>query len=168
MQRVLPQMEKSLEAGAKAVCIMKPRAVPAYSPQFEAFWAIWPRRIAKMAAWKEWKAWGLDDDATVLPALRLQLPAFCKRDIEHVPHASTWLHQRRWEDEIAPPSATGSATRTLYCPFHEQGRFNHGRRAPRHVPTCPACKEWEAANRARESMPETSEMLIKRLGLDHG
>ena len=79
---------------------MKPRVVPQFSAPFLKFWELWPRRVAKLAAWKEWQAWKCDDIPEILPSLRLQLPAFCQRDPEHVPHASTWLHQRRWEDEV--------------------------------------------------------------------
>ncbi len=149
---------------------MKPRAVPVYSPQFEEFWLLWPRRVAKLAAWKSWCAWNCDTIPELLPALKLQLPAFCQRDIDHVPHATTWINQRRWEDEVVvrktPQASTGSVAQKayFYCPFHEQ-RFNQGKRAPRHDPNCPACKEWQAANRARESLPESSEQMIRRLGL---
>ncbi len=143
---------------------MKPRAVPQFSPAFLAFWQVYPRRIAKLAAWKAWQSWNCDDIAELLPALKLQLPAFCKRDIEHVPHASTWLNGQRWTDEVAPQASTGSATRTGYCPFHDS-KFSAGKRAPRHDPNCPACKEWQAANRARESLPESSDAMLKRLGL---
>lgn len=147
---------------------MKPRAVPVYSPQFEEFWLLWPRRVAKLAAWKSWCAWNCDAIPELLPALKLQLPAFCQRDLDHVPHATTWINQRRWEDEVvvrnAPSASTGSATRTVYCGFHES-RFNQGKRGPRHAETCPECRAWQAANRARESLPESSEQMIKRLGL---
>jgi hypothetical protein len=143
---------------------MKPRAVPAYSPAFETFWSLWPRKVAKLAAWTSWRAWDCDNVPELLPALRLQLPAFCKRDIEHVPHATTWLNQRRWEDEIAPQNANGAATRDATCGFH-QAKWNQGKRAPVHSGACGDCRHWKAANQARESLPETSEQMIKRLGL---
>ncbi|MEN9704336.1 MAG: hypothetical protein RLZZ393_215 [Pseudomonadota bacterium] len=135
---------------------MKPRVVPVYSPAFDAFWALWPRKVAKLAAWKEWQAWKLDNDPAVLPALRLQLPAFCKRDPEHVPHASTWLHQRRWEDEIAPQSANGAATRAPVesprCEKHKNRDIPHtwmgGRRAADGRP-CVDCKHVAAQRRER-------------------
>jgi len=143
---------------------MKPKAVPAYSPAFDEFWRTYPRRIAKLAAWKAWQGWACDGIPELLPALRLQLPAFCKRDIEHIPHPATWLNARRWEDEIAPQNANGAATRDATCWFH-LSKFNHGKRAPSHIPTCGDCRHWEAANRARDSKVETSADALKRLGI---
>ncbi len=141
---------------------MKPRTVPEFSPAFLAFWSVYPRRIAKLAAWKAWQSWGCDDIPELLPALKLQLPAFCKRDIEHVPHASTWLNGQRWTDEVVAPAS--SQAPSAACGFH-LSKFNQGKRGPRHVETCPECRAWAAANRARESLPESSEQMIKRLGL---
>jgi hypothetical protein len=70
---------------------------------FADFWTAYPRKIAKPAALRSWKAikpqncdeWnhimdGLDRWAAFWKA-KGQEPSF-------IPHASTWLNQRRWED----------------------------------------------------------------------
>lgn len=151
---------------------MKPRAVPDYSAPFEAWWALYPRKIAKLAAWKSWSAWNCDALPEVLPALKLQLPAFCQRDPEHVPHPSTWLNQRRWEDEVpvakAPPSATGSATRkptpsspgtfrALRCNLHTE---KPNARWAGEAHWCPNCKEHKARTAGREGEPTSLADLL--------
>lgn len=67
---------------------------------FEAFWAEYPRKVAKEAARK---AFGKVDVPleVLLAALAWQKrsPDWIKEAGQFVPHASTWLNQRRWEDE---------------------------------------------------------------------
>ena len=71
---------------------------------FTRFWALYPRKVAKLAALKAWKA-----------ALRMA----CANDIidglylypfraeaAYQPHASTWLNAGSWmvEDDTPPPT----------------------------------------------------------------
>lgn len=69
------------------------------------FWPRYPRKVAKVAAEKAWKALKLrDDDQSTLDAImaglaRDQKSQWASRDPEKIPHASTWLNQRRWEDQ---------------------------------------------------------------------
>lgn len=72
---------------------------------FQDFWAIYPRRVAKRAAQKAWdkemKA-GTDPDS-IIAGLRRQIPIFARKDEQFIPHASTWIHSGRWEDEVSLP-----------------------------------------------------------------
>jgi hypothetical protein len=70
------------------------------SPQFVAFWGLYPRKVAKRPAATAWWKLGLDAIADKVNAgLLAQLPEFSRREMDKVPHPATWLNARRWEDE---------------------------------------------------------------------
>ena len=70
----------------------------------EVFWPEYPRKTAKNAALKAWKALKLSpsDDAAaeaIMAGLKRDIASEWKdRPIDKIPHASTWINQRRWED----------------------------------------------------------------------
>ncbi len=144
-------------------------SVPFQYPEvFELIWAHTGKRGAKLTAHKAWVKGGRP------PLDRIAAP-WASYLVSDRPRAgfikdlSTWLNELGWQQEWpeatnATPASTGSATRTAYCGFHES-RFNQGKRASRHTETCPECRAWAAANRARESLPESSDAMLKRLGL---
>lgn len=80
-----------------------PPIVPPRGDEFAVFWSAYPRREGKGAAQK---AWGKLDDEQKRAALAA-LPAHAERwatsERQYIPHPSTWLNQRRWEDEIHAP-----------------------------------------------------------------
>lgn len=70
---------------------------------FLEFWKIYPRKIAKQAALKSWKAIKPSRalQEFIEDKLRLTIATEWKgRHKGHIPHASTWLNQRRWEDDL--------------------------------------------------------------------
>ncbi len=73
-------------------------------PGFLEFWAAYPRKQAKPIAQAAYSRLKLDDalQAVLLDALRRQASSEqWRRDGgQFIPLASTWLNQRRWEDEI--------------------------------------------------------------------
>ena len=74
---------------------------------FDLFWSLYPRRVVKRAAVKAWDKEmrnGTSPDE-IINGLRRQLPHLNARDVQFIPHPSTWLNQGRWEDEI-PEQAT--------------------------------------------------------------
>lgn len=70
---------------------------------FVRFWAIYPNRKAKAAAVKAWQRLNPSDDlsAEIFAALDWQARQvdWTRDGGRFVPHASTWLNGRRWEDE---------------------------------------------------------------------
>lgn len=76
---------------------------------FDDFWKIYPRRVAKRAAQKAWdkEIKAGTDPSVIISGLRAQLPVFARKDEQFIPHASTWIHQGRFEDEVKLPSRTG-------------------------------------------------------------
>lgn len=73
---------------------------------FEDFWNLYPRKVAKRAALKEWEKEmrGGTDPSEIIAGLTRQLPMLARKEQQFIPHARTWLHQGRWEDEpeVAP------------------------------------------------------------------
>jgi DNA-binding Lrp family transcriptional regulator len=88
---------------------------------FEAFWAVYPRKVGKQAARKALAAVVRDIAKETRQTVQLgpivqgaqrmaadpNLP-----DEQFVPHAATWLRGRRWDDAPYPPRAGGRANTT--------------------------------------------------------
>ena len=81
--------------------------------RFERFWAAYPRKVGKDAAWREWKALAPGDDLTnrMIAEVETQKQSrdWRKDDGQYIPHPKTWLHQGRWKDEL--PKDTPSTLR---------------------------------------------------------
>jgi hypothetical protein len=73
---------------------------------FEEWWAIYPRKVAKVAARKAWSQMTGQINAITLAELMTRTRAFADHvvDLEeqHIPHAATWLRGERWNDERQP------------------------------------------------------------------
>jgi len=92
------------------------KSVPTHAPErFEQFWAFYPgggSRLKAVAAWDELAPDdGLIDE--MARALKRQKKSRQWQDGVGIPHASTWLNQRRWTDKIPetpkPPAPGGWA-----------------------------------------------------------
>lgn len=81
----------------------KPRGgLPEWKPErFAAFWKFYPRGENKQRAVKAWDKLKPDDAliATMGRALAKQKASPDWQRGIGIPHASTWLNGRRWEDE---------------------------------------------------------------------
>lgn len=68
---------------------------------FEDFWAMYPRKVSKHAARELWKKKKLDNEySDIIKALPSHIKQEQWQSSKFIPHAVTWLRQRRWEDEI--------------------------------------------------------------------
>ena len=72
---------------------------------FSRFYAAYPRKVSKPAALKAWRA--LKADAALADRIIADVKRRCDTEwkgqaIQYIPHPSTYLNQRRWEDETAP------------------------------------------------------------------
>jgi uncharacterized protein YdaU (DUF1376 family) len=70
------------------------------SPEFLSFWAAYPKKVGKGTAEAAWANATLPDIDTILKALHKakQSNDWIKDRGAYIPHPSTWLNQRRWED----------------------------------------------------------------------
>lgn len=81
---------------------------PKGGDDFDTFWSAYPRKTAKQDAYKSWLKLNPDERllAAILAAVERQKQwEQWRKGI--VPHPATWLNQRRWEDEMPPPSLNG-------------------------------------------------------------
>lgn len=82
---------------------------PAYPSDFEAFWTLYPRKVAKREASTAWrKARGDANWEAITTGLHRSIAAWEaeRRPADKIPHASTWLNGRRWEDDHTAPQVT--------------------------------------------------------------
>jgi hypothetical protein len=82
------------------------------SPQFEVFWKLYPRKIGKGAAWLSWKKQPEGQNELLemcSAALEWQVESsdWKKEHGTFIPHPTTYLNQRRFEDEA--PKQTRSS-----------------------------------------------------------
>lgn len=87
---------------------------------FAEFWQVYPRRTNRAKAEKAWLS--LAPDASLRQqimaavAWQRQTAGWQKDGGQFVPHAATWIHNRRWEDEperVSPFSVSGKTAGNL-------------------------------------------------------
>lgn len=71
---------------------------------FESFWKAYPRKVNKKTAQIAWRALSSPDKKRARDGLKDF--AFSKEE-RFIPHASTWIRQRRWEDETEDEAPLG-------------------------------------------------------------
>lgn len=79
----------------------KPQNAPL--SDFEAFWALVPRRVGKKAAERAWRAVERRGESfEAIEGMRAYAAAFAQSGtgLKYVPHPSTWLNRRGWEDDL--------------------------------------------------------------------
>lgn len=66
---------------------------------FEEFWTLYPRKVGKRAAKREWDR--IRPDAVLFDKMKVTLGWQLVQwdDPQFIPHPRTWLHQGRWDDE---------------------------------------------------------------------
>lgn len=116
---------------------------------FDRFWRAYPKRKAKGAAEKSWKALKPDAELVelILEAIEAQRQSdgWTKQNGEFIPMPATWLNQRRWEDETETQAAPKKRCLNqfeidhgTYNP-HGDPPFTFNTRLCRNL-ECPACK----------------------------
>ena len=71
---------------------------------FALFWNLYPRKVSKATAAKAWTKLKPDDSLceTILADVRRRIEGeWNGKDEQYIPHPTTYLNQRRWEDEHA-------------------------------------------------------------------
>ena len=98
---------------------------------FDVFWRQYPNKVAKQDALKAWRKLKPDEQ------MMIQIMAGLKKWIasdewkrengRFIPHPSTWLNGRRWEDEVRkaePVSGKASVKRVLPAQDFEQRNYD--------------------------------------------
>ena len=68
--------------------------------KFEQFWKFYPRKVAKVVAKRSWKRLPKKDIEAIFNVYKEHLLRWKFKEVQFIPHASTWINQRRWEDEL--------------------------------------------------------------------
>ncbi len=77
-----------------------PKAATGSFEGFDSFWSLYPRKIAKAEAANAWRASRASECLqSILDGLSRANVEWQFSESKFIPHASTWLRQRRWEDE---------------------------------------------------------------------
>lgn len=85
----------------------EPKKEPEWCPErFAKFWTFYPRGENKQAAIRAWDKLQPSDELidTMAQALKRQVASEDWMQGIGIPYASTWLNQRRWEDEVRSPA----------------------------------------------------------------
>jgi len=72
-----------------------------YNDQFEMFWKSYPKKTAKESAKKAWLKIKPNDELIAKIAKAVKDQKLSDREQQFIPHAATWLNNKRWEDEIS-------------------------------------------------------------------
>jgi hypothetical protein len=74
--------------------------------EFDKFWSAYPKKIAKEPARKAWHKLNPSPEliTEILTAIEKQQCSdqWTKDRGKFIPHPATWLHQKRWADEVTP------------------------------------------------------------------
>ena len=70
---------------------------------FERFWGQYPRKVGKEKALKVWRRLSRGDRNDALWALPRHVELWGRRQVarEFIPHPTSWLNGRRWEDDLS-------------------------------------------------------------------
>ena len=102
----LPQIAARIQNPESESRIQNPesesRRAQAHGDDFERFWSMYPRKEGKQKARSAFAKVDVDIDV-LLDALseHKKSAQWTKNNGEFIPHASTWLNGRRWEDQMS-------------------------------------------------------------------
>ena len=98
-KRRIDELEAIVATLAEEIARLKKGKADTYTPAFLNWWKAYPRKVAKPAADRAWRLNGCEDiaDKVVMGVANFKFDH--KEGGKFIPHPSTWINQRRWEDE---------------------------------------------------------------------
>jgi len=76
---------------------------------FDTFWTGYPRKDGKKPAAEAFAKLTLEQQGLAIADVPLRVSAnWAGRELSKIPHATTYLNQRRWEDELMPANGRAS------------------------------------------------------------
>lgn len=107
------------------VRIEKPMCTKGAQEGFEKFWKLYPRKVKKATAEAAWKKLDPTPEVftSIMTALARQASSidWLKSNGQFIPHPTTWLNGKRWEDEVVPATASQSRHNNLDQIDHTDG-----------------------------------------------
>lgn len=95
VRRILHEWDSNEEKQAALALELKNPGLP-----FDEFWKLFPRKVGKFAAADIWRDLSADDQRRALSSLRDHLLLWQDRDPKYIPHPTTWLNRRSFEDDV--------------------------------------------------------------------
>lgn len=82
---------------------------------FEKFYKLYPRKVGRFMASKSFKKLSSDDKVLAYNGLLnyIKFWKYNKTEKQFIPHPSTWLNQRRWEDELDLPKSAKEKSKDI-------------------------------------------------------
>lgn len=91
-----------VDKGGKKATVKESECAWKYSEDFLRFWAAYPKKAGKGAAWQVWQRLKPSQRAieTIICAIEIHKRSlqWTKSHGQFIPHPATWLNQHRWED----------------------------------------------------------------------
>ena len=122
------QSESKYESESESESEAESKARAHETSRFEEFWEAYPRHESKQAARKAFDKIKPDDQ---LFAKMLEAIAAWKESEQwqedggrFVPHPSTWLNQKRWEDEMPVRKSAKKADKTVTAQQYQQRDYS--------------------------------------------
>ena len=108
-QPTLPGLCPSDDGRGENSLVKIPRSGADRAGWFDAWWAIYWRRVARKPAEKAFRAHVKTEERfqQVMRATQTQTPAMEAREPDKRPHGATWLNGERWTDEPSQPARKG-------------------------------------------------------------
>ena len=99
----------------------KTSSSPATPPmEFDTFWAQYPRKVGKQAAIKAYaKSLKLTTPERILEGVKLLKSETAGKEIDFIPHPSSWLNAGRWDDEPSSKQSKPPAFSPWSQEFHK-------------------------------------------------
>lgn len=119
-QRLNKTLDKPVGGGTGVVLSSRSSEEEERTSAFDRFWQVYPNADGKQVALKAWAK--IDPDVETVAKIladverRRRSPQWTKDGGQFIPHASTYLNQRRWEDGFKPvekPQAGAAAMSVL-------------------------------------------------------
>ena len=117
---------------------LKQKRLEVYTPEFNQFYAAYPKKKAPDTAFKVWKSILPEHYPLIIEWARSHAQAVLGKDMTYVKHPSTWLNSGEWK-EIAERQVGKKDCSQCYAPYSSGHKFVV--RAGKKVYTCAKCRE---------------------------
>ncbi len=99
--------------------------------RFDEFWAAYPKKVGKKAAWASWKKIKPNEDLfnKIMDAVnRAKITdQWTRENGRYIPNPTTWLNQGRWDDEYEEVPINGKSRTNISKDDREAIKSNWGR-----------------------------------------
>lgn len=127
-----PLVKTDVEQGLnEAVRIEKPMGEFDPMEGFALFWKLYPRKVQKAKAQATWEKLNVTPEmfSVITASLARQVTSieWLKSSGQFIPHPTTWLHGKRWEDELTPATEGKPESSFVNLPQHTDEAYADGR-----------------------------------------